>query len=87
MRGLVRLRTYSYKKPRDPTVLKLSTLLDSMHEYARAGYESFTPDELRQILYGHGYDVPQVTLSQMLDCLVTKGHVERTVSGLVQLTN
>ena len=88
LRGRCKPRKYSFKKKAQCAVeFKLSTLLACMQEYARAGYAAYTMRELQEILRGHGYSVQDALLSQMLDCLEAKGHVERTASGFVQLTN
>ena len=78
---------YKFRKSASKSELKLSTLLRYMEEFAKAGFHTYSEDELRTILLGHGVTIPLDLLRSMVQCLVDKELAERTVHGHVQLAN
>ena len=81
------MRLYQFKMERvGEQEFSLSTLLEFLQVFARADFHTYSVDELRLILRGHGLSVGIELLQEMVQCLIAKGFVEHTVSGYIQLT-
>ena len=65
--------------------MKLTELLSHMQEFERSGYEAYTVLELQQLLTRIGFTIGIDMLQDMVAIMVAKEHVQRTVSGYIQL--
>ena len=84
------LNKYIFKKKPShvySNMFSTSRLLECMNSYAAQGYECYTTAELAVMLRTSGTDIPIALLEQMIDALVGKGYVQRTVHGNIQLAN